>query len=155
MSDRGNTRNYPIKFFQYPIIPDWLYIWCQYPYPIRTRSDPKYFFQYPIHTRPEVEKPYPSAPGGHDMIHRSMLIMNDQQSFMAMINVDHVWSTAFHSMINRFHAWSTVFHAMINDHHVWTVMINDHLWSMFIGSSMINDHEWSLIMLIIHGQWCS
>ena len=27
---------------------------------------------------------------GHDMIHRSMLIMNDQQSFKAMINVDHV-----------------------------------------------------------------
>ena len=30
------------------------------------------------------------ADSGHDMIHRSMLIMNDQQSFMAMINVDHV-----------------------------------------------------------------
>ena len=57
MSDRGNTRKYPIKFFQYPIIPDWLYIWCQYPYPIRTRSDPKYFFQYPIHARPEVKNP--------------------------------------------------------------------------------------------------
>ena len=73
MSDRGNTRKYPIKFFQYPIIPDWLYIWCQYPYPIRTRSDPKYFFQYPIHTRPEVEKPYPSAPGYKTVITKILL----------------------------------------------------------------------------------
>ena len=28
------------------------------PYPIR----PEIFFWYPIHTRPEFEKPYPSAP---------------------------------------------------------------------------------------------
>ena len=35
--------------------------------------------------RPELEVLLRS---GHDMIHRSMLIMYDQQSFMAMIN-DH------------------------------------------------------------------
>ena len=33
---------------------------------------------------------------GHDMIHRSMLIMHDQQSFMAMINDHSVWSTVDH-----------------------------------------------------------
>ena len=62
MSHGRNTRKIPDQVFQYPIIPDWLFIWCKYPYPIHTRTDPKYFFQYPIHTRPEVEKPYPSAP---------------------------------------------------------------------------------------------
>ena len=64
MSHGRNTRKIPDQVFQYPIIPDWLFIWCKYPYPIHTRTDPKYFFQYPIHTRPEVEKPYPSAPAG-------------------------------------------------------------------------------------------
>ena len=63
MSHGRNTRKILDQIFQYPIIPDWLFILCQYPYPIRTRSNPKYFFQYPIRTRPEVEKPYPSAPG--------------------------------------------------------------------------------------------
>ena len=62
MSHGRNTRKIPDQVFQYPIIPDWLFIWCKYPYPIHTRTDPKYFFQYPIHIRPEVEKPYPSAP---------------------------------------------------------------------------------------------
>ena len=61
--NKGENRQIPDQDFQYPIIPDWLKIWYQYPYPIRTRSDPKYFFQYPIHTRPEVKKPYPSDPG--------------------------------------------------------------------------------------------
>ena len=62
MGNKGESRQIPDQDFQYPIIPDWLNIWYQYPYPIRTRSDPKYFFQYPIHTRPEVKKPYPSDP---------------------------------------------------------------------------------------------
>ena len=63
MSHGRYTRKIPDQVFQYPIIPNWLYIWCKYPYPIHTRTDPKYIFQYPIHTRPEVEKPYPSARG--------------------------------------------------------------------------------------------
>ena len=62
MGNKGESWEIPNQDFQYPIIPDWLNIWYQYPYPIRTRSDPKYFFQYPIHTRPEVKKPYPSDP---------------------------------------------------------------------------------------------
>ena len=90
---------------------------------------------------------------GHDMIHRSMLIMYDQQSFMAMIIDHHVWSTAFHSMINRFHAWSTAFHSMINRFHAWSIayhsMINKfHTWSTW--SMIMNDH-WSLISHMING----
>ena len=71
MGNKGENRQIPDQDFQYPIIPDWLNIWYQYPYPIRTRSDPKYFFQYPIHTRPEVKKPYPSDPacGGNKLIY--------------------------------------------------------------------------------------
>ena len=63
IGNQGESRQIPDQDSQYPIIPDWHNIWYQYPYPIRTRSDPKYFFQYPIHTRPEVKKPYPSDPG--------------------------------------------------------------------------------------------
>ena len=88
----------------------------------------------------------------HDMIHRSMLIMNDQQSFMAMIIDHHVWSTGFHSMINRFHAWSTAFHSMINRYHAWSIayhgMINKfHTWSTW--SMIMNDHC-SLISYMIN-----
>ena len=86
------------------------------------------------------------------MIHRSMLIMNDQQSFMAMIIDHHVWSTGFHSMINRFHAWSTAFHSMINRYHAWSIayhsMINKfHTWSTW--SMIMNDHC-SLISYMIN-----
>ena len=89
---------------------------------------------------------------GHDMIHQSMLIMYDQQSFMAMIIDHHVWSTAFHSMINRFHAWSTAFHSMINRYHAWSIayhsMINKfHTWSTW--SMIMNDHC-SLISYMIN-----
>ena len=45
MSHGRNTRKIPDQVFQYPIIPDWLNIWCKYPYPIHTRTDPKYIFQ--------------------------------------------------------------------------------------------------------------
>ena len=50
------------QYFCYPIIPDWSNIWCKYPYPIHTRSVPKYFFQYPNPIRPEVENPFPLGP---------------------------------------------------------------------------------------------
>ena len=58
----GNTRKIPDQDLHYPIIPDWLNIWWKYPYPIHTRSVPKYFFQYPNPIRPEVENPYPLGP---------------------------------------------------------------------------------------------
>ena len=60
----GNTRKIPDQDLHYPIIPDWLNIWWKYPYPIHTRSVPKYFFQYPNPIRPEVENPYPLGPVG-------------------------------------------------------------------------------------------
>ena len=48
-------------------MPDWLSIQWKYPYPIHTRSVPKYFFQYPNPIRPEVENPYPLGPGHDDV----------------------------------------------------------------------------------------
>ena len=62
MGNKGENQQLPDQNFQYPIILNWLNIWYQYPYPIRNRSDPKYVFQYPIHTRPEVKKTLPVRP---------------------------------------------------------------------------------------------
>ena len=55
----------------------------------------------------------------------STVVMNDQQSFMAMINVYLTWSTVFHPMINVDHAWTVmndiVHKAMNNANCIYTL----------------------------------
>ena len=65
----------PDQYFEYPIIPDWLEIWCQYPNPIHTRTRTRSFFQYPNPIRPEVENTYPLDPG----CYRGITITNVEQ----------------------------------------------------------------------------
>ena len=84
---------------------------------------------------------------GHDNVHDDMnmyVIMHDQCLFIAMINIFHTWSIAFHSMN------STFMHEP-----VWTMIITIYVhslkpWSLII---MINVHgisydHWSLTIIV-------
>ena len=55
----------------------------------------------------------------------STVVINDQQSFMAMINVYLTWSTVFHPMIDVDHAWTVmndiVHKAMNNANCIYTL----------------------------------
>ena len=68
---------------------------------------------------------------GHEMFHDDMImyvIINDQQSFMATINISSAWSTLIIAM-NRWefmHIWTMIIHTCMNSH-LFIAMINvDH-----------------------------
>ena len=94
----------------------------------------------------------------------STVVINDQQSFMAMINVYLTWSTVFHPMIDVDHAWTVmndiVHKAMNNANCIYTLTFTFLLSSSPTsgerrggdGCSVSNgtvDHVWNMLII----QW--
>ena len=94
----------------------------------------------------------------------STVAINDQQSFMAMINVYLTWSTVFHPMIDVDHAWTVmndiVHKAMNNANCIYTLTFTFLLSSsptsgerrVGDGCSVSNgtvDHVWNMLII----QW--
>ena len=54
------------------------------------------WINFPLEMKQSKEREVELLASGHDKMHRSMLTMYNQQSFMAMINDRSEWSTVFH-----------------------------------------------------------
>ena len=87
---------------------------------------------------------------GHEMFHDDMImyvIINDQQSFMATINISSPWSTLIIAM-NRWefmHIWTMIIHTCMNSH-LFIAMINvDHTDDVLIVAMKDN---WSCMKIL-------
>ena len=87
---------------------------------------------------------------GHEMFHDDMImyvIINDQQSFMATINISSAWSTLIIAM-NRWefmHIWTMIIHTCMNSH-LFIAMINvDHTDDVLIVAMKDN---WSCMKIL-------